>query len=285
LALLDLKNTGRCEFALTEALFDRDFPGHYRRQIRTVSLSFDTDQGQLGVNATLTQLDNKTVLSADPKAVKFLMEAKGSPPATLRGDWRTSQQIALSDVDEGRDNNGLFELRFDDDRYLPFEGTGAVSRWRLDTGSHLPPAELRDVTVTVKYTADSGGETFATAVKGMLKPYPAARFFDVATDFPDAWAEFQSNGADGLVLPLTPDLFPGMSGRQITGIYTRYQLGNGSTVRFLLGGDKRLALTDGKLLQTPGLSVGGPGWSLVLEGDKRALTDVGLVLAYRAGVQ
>jgi hypothetical protein len=282
LALLELKNTGRCEFALTEALFDRDFPGHYRRQIRTVSLSFDTDQGPVGVNTTLTQLDNKTVLAADPKAVKFLTEPKGSPPATVRSDWRGSQQIALSDVEEGRDNNGLFELRFDDDRYLPFEGTGAVSRWRLDTGGHLPPAELRDVTVTVKYTADSGGESFATAVKGMLKPYPAARFFDVATDFPDAWVEFLSNGADGLVLPITPDLFPGMRGRQITGVYATYQLADGGAAHFLLGGDKRLALTDGKLLKTPGLSVGPNGWILQLEGDKTALNDIGLVLAYRA---
>ncbi|HZB29592.1 MAG TPA: hemopexin repeat-containing protein, partial [Streptosporangiaceae bacterium] len=31
LALLNLKNDGRCEFALTETLFDRDFPGHYLR--------------------------------------------------------------------------------------------------------------------------------------------------------------------------------------------------------------------------------------------------------------
>jgi hypothetical protein len=284
LALLDLKNTGRCEFAVTEALFDRDFPGHYRRQIRTVSVSFDTGQGPLGVNATLTQLDNKTVLAPDPKAVKFLMEPKGSPPATLRSDWRASQQIALSDVEEGRDNNGLFELRFDDDRYLPFEGTGAVSRWRLDTGGHMPPAELVDVTITVKYTAEAGGDTFATAVKGMLKPYPAARFFDVATDFPDAWAEFQSNGADGLVLPITPDLFPDMSGRQITGVYAKYQLADGGAARFLLGSDKRLALTDGKLLKTPGLSLGPNGWTLQLEGDKAAVTDIGLVLAYRAGV-
>jgi hypothetical protein len=201
----------------------------------------------------------------------------------VRSDWRASQQIALSDVEQGRDNNGLFELRFDDDRYLPFEGTGAVSRWRLDTGGHLPPPELLDLTITVKYTAEAGGDIFATAVKGMLKPYPAARFFDVARDFPDAWTEFQSNGADGLVLPITPDLLPGMSGRQITGVYAKYQLADGGSARFLLGGDKRLALTDGKPLKTPGLSLGANGWTLRLEGDKTALDDVGLVLSYRAG--
>ena len=115
----------------------------------------------------------------------------------------------------------------------------------------------------------------------MLKPYPTARFFDVATEFPDAWAEFHSNAPD-LVLPITPDLFPGMSGRQITGVYAKYQLADSGTARFLLGGDKRLALTDGKLLRTPGLSLTANGWLLHLEGDKTALNDLGLVLTYRA---
>ena len=285
LALLDLKNTGRCEFALTETLFDRDFPGHFRRQIKTVSVTFEGEEGPLGVYATLTQLDSKTVLAADPKAVKFLLEPKGLPPETVRADWRPTQQIALSDLEEYKENNGLFELRYDDDRYLPFEGTGAVSRWRLEAGSVSATAGLRDVTITVKYTANQGGETFATAVKGMLKPYPAARFVDVANEFPAEWAEFASNGTNELVLPFTAEMFPGISGRQVTGIYATYQVAEPTAARFLLNGDKQLALADGRLLRTPGLSVGGPGWSLVFEGDKTALTNVGLVLAYRAGAQ
>jgi hypothetical protein len=285
LALLGLKNDGRCEFALTEALFDSDFPGHFRRQIRTLAVTFEGGEGPLGLNATLTQLDNKTVLSADPKAVKFLLEPKGSPPATLRSDWRPSQQIALSDIEEGRDNNGVFELRFDDDRYLPFEGTGAVSRWRLDTGGRKPPAELRDVTITLRYTADQGGEAFATAVKGMLKPHAAARYVDVASEFPDEWATFLADDENRLILPFTPDMFPGMSGRQVTGVCASYPQNGGTPGRFLLNGDKRLALADRKPLTTPGLSVGGPDMLLVLDGDKSALTTVGLVLGYRAGVQ
>jgi hypothetical protein len=39
------------------------------------------------------------------------------------------------------------------------------------------------------------------------------------------------------------------------------------------------------MLRTPGLSLGGPGVALAIEGDKAALDDVGLVLAYRAGPQ
>lgn len=274
LALLTLRTSGSCDFALTEALFDRDFPGHHRRQIRTVTVSFETADGPVGIPATLTQLDNKVVLSPDTRAVKFLLDPKGLPPDSIRADWRPSQQIALGDLEDYVPNNGLFELRYDDDRYLPFEGTGAISRWRL-TGK--PRADLTDVTITVKYTAHPGGETFATAVKGMLKPFPSARFFDVATDFPDAWAAFTDSGT--LDLSLTPDLLPGISGRQITGLFASY---GGAAVTLLLNGDRRLALTEGKLLKTPGLNVGGPPWTFVAEGDTSSLAAVGLIVAYRA---
>ena len=270
--------TGRCEFALTEELFDRDFPGHYRRQLRTVTRHASTPtDGPVGVNATLTQLDNKTVLSADPKAVKYLLDPKGTTPDSLRGDWRPSQQIALSDIEEGRDNNGLFELRYDDDRYLPFEGTGAVSRWRMEAGW---TGDVVDVTVTVKYTARQGGETFATAVRGMLRPYPSARYFDVAAEFPDEWASFVEGESTQLYLPITPDHLPGMVGRQITGVYARYELAWAGEARFLLNGDKSLALEDGRLLRTPGLTV--DGWTLLFEGDKSVLANLGLILTYRA---
>ncbi|QFG22230.1 hemopexin repeat-containing protein [Actinomadura sp. WMMB 499] len=283
IAVLSLRDGGRCEFALTEALFDRDFPGHYRRRIKNVSVAFETDAGQVNLNATLTQLDGRTVLEPDPAAVKFLLDPKGAPPATLRTDWRPGQQIALSDVPEGWENNGLFELRYDDDRYLPFEGTGAVSRWRLETGR--PAAGLRDVTVTVRYRADQGGQTFANAVRGMLKPYPAARFFDVAAEFPDAWRNFLADDMNELVLPLAPEMFAGMSGRQITGVYARYDLSGPGGARFSINGEPRLTLADGELLRVPGLSVGGPKWPLVLNGDKGTVNNLGLVLTYRAGAQ
>jgi hypothetical protein len=278
MALLALKDEGRCEFALTEELFDRDFPGHFRRQIRTVSVSFENYDGPVGVNATLTQLDNKTVLSADPKAVKFLLDPKGSPPDSLRGDWRPSQQIALSDIEDGRDNNGVFELRYDDDRYLPFEGTGAVSRWRL---AGRMPSDLVDVTVTVKYTAEQGGETFATAVKGMLRPYPAARYLNIASEFPEAWAEFTSSDTNELAFYLWPEQLPGIAGRQVTGVLATYE--TEGEARFLVNGNERLALDGAKLVRTPGLTTGD--WVLVFEGDKSVLAGAGLILTYRATAQ
>jgi hypothetical protein len=288
LALLALVRTGRCDFTLSEAEYDRDFPGHFRRQLRTVTVSFvDADGDPMGVNATLTQLGHKTVLAADPKAVQYLLDPQGPPPEAVRTDWRPSQQVALSEVEEGRDNNGLFETRFDDDRYLPFEGTGAVSTWRLER-SGLAGADPYDVILTVKYTAESGGDLFAGAVKGMLKPYAAARFFDLARDFPEQWESFLADDAAELALPLTPDLFPGMAGRQIEAVYPAYERADGGAARLVLNGGQQLPLPDGTLLPTPGLTIGTDGaapLTFTVEGDKAALRDVGLVLTYRARVR
>jgi hypothetical protein len=282
-AALRLAGSGSCEFMLPEELFDRDFPGHFRRQIRTLALTFVDDKGETTQpNATLTQVGHKTVLEPDPKAVRHLLDPKEPPPDTLRGDWRASQQIALSQPGQ-QENNGLFELRYDDSRYLPFEGTGAVSTWRLElTGRR--PTDLRDVVLTLRYTAAQGGEVFANAVKGMLKPYPAARFFDVATEFPYQWQEFMEGDGNELSLPVTSDMLPGLTGRQITGIYPHYGTANGTSPRLTLNGDRSMALTEGKLLLTPDLRVDGKGWTFVLDGDKEALTGLGLVLAYRSAV-
>jgi hypothetical protein len=279
-AALRLAGSGSCGFTLPEELFDRDFPGHFRRQLRTVTVTFVGDDGEVAQpNATLTQLGHKTVLAPDPKAVRHLLDPKEPPPDTLRGDWRASQQIALSQPG-GQENNGLFELRYDDSRYLPFEGTGAVSTWRLELTGRRPTG-LRDVVLTVRYTAAQGGEVFANAVKGMLKPYPAARFFDIATEFPDEWQEFVEGDGNELALPVTPDMLPGLTGRQIIGIYPRFGAADDTAPRLTLNGDRSMVLAEGKLLLTPDLRV-GDDWTFVLDGDKEALIGFGLVLVYRA---
>ncbi|MEV4316133.1 hemopexin repeat-containing protein [Actinocrispum sp. NPDC049592] len=279
-AALTLSATGACDFALTEELFDHDFPGHYRRQIRSLAVSFvDEDGAATQPNATLTQMSHKTVLSADTKAVRHLLDPKQPPPGTLRSDWRANQQIALSSVGE-QENNGLFELRYDDTRYLPFEGTGAVSTWHLQLTGRKP-TNLRDVVITVRYTAEDGGQVFANAVKGMLKPYAAARFFDIATEFPDEWQEFVDGEGTSLTLPFTPDMFPGLARNEISGVYAHYTLANGTPVRVSLDGAR---LTEGKLLSTSDLRFTDEGWTFAVDGDKTALAGLGLVLTYQASV-
>ncbi|MDJ0518511.1 MAG: hemopexin repeat-containing protein [Trichodesmium sp. MO_231.B1] len=116
MAFIQLKTKGTCEFNLSEALFDYDFQGHYNRQVKTIAIAIEAGEGKT-VNATLTQLRHKTVMEADVKAVKYLLNPKGKEPMSIRSDWRTTQQIALGDIGEYDEPNGLFELRLDDERF------------------------------------------------------------------------------------------------------------------------------------------------------------------------
>lgn len=288
LAFLELKTKGSCEFYLSEALFDYDFPSHYCRQIATLSVSFDVGDGVF-VHATLTQLNHTTLLEADPKAVKFLLEPKGLPPASIRNNWRNNQQIVLSHFDEYEKNNGLFELRYDSDRYLPFEGTGAISRWKLELNGKqgsLNLNELLSVSINLKYTAVQGGPAYGEAVKGMLKPFEAPKFFDMNFDFAREWNGFLDGEENELVLPFTRKHFPNMSGGKIIGIFTRFELAEEASASMTLSGDDEWVLKDGKYLETAGLSISSKGSDLrfSFKGNKAKLRNLQFVFLYKASV-
>ena len=143
----DLKK-GTYEFELTQQMFEDDYKDqqHYLRRIKTISVSLPALIGPYeNVRATLTQTASKVFLSPGDQ---------GKPLESLRAN----QQIALS---TGVDDNGLFTLNFNDDRYLPFEYTGAISKWQLTFPN--PEAQkdlldsLTDVIVHVSYTARVGG--------------------------------------------------------------------------------------------------------------------------------
>ncbi|MEO1433294.1 MAG: hemopexin repeat-containing protein, partial [Cyanobacteria bacterium J06633_8] len=289
IALFELKRRGVCTFNLNEADFDYDYPGHYNRQIKTVSITFTAREGDL-VNATLTQLTHKTVLKPDLKAVKFLMEPKDEPPLSIRSGWKANQQVAFSHTNTFTgDSQGLFEINFNDERYLPFEGTGAISTWKLELkgkrGSYSIE-ELTDITINIQYTAKQGGTDFANGVKGMLKPYPASRYFNIANEFPNEWNEFLGSDGNDLILNLTRDLFPNLSGSKITGIFTKFDLYEPGEISAILNGFDNLELKESKFLPTTGLSIASQGsqWILTVKGDKTNLRNIDLVAIYQATV-
>ncbi|NEO53217.1 MAG: hypothetical protein F6K54_09075 [Okeania sp. SIO3B5] len=286
LALLALKTKGACTFRLSEELFDYDFPGHYNRQIKTVSLAFDIGEGQ-NVNATLTQLSSKLVMDADIKAVKHLIDPSNEPTTNVRTNWRANQQVALSHVDQYTENNGMFELNFGDERYLPFEGTGAVSNWRLELngkkGSYNP-SDLLDVTIKLRYTAQQGGSRFANEVKGLLKPYNATSFFDLAYNFPDEWAALTGGEVNEVGITFTRDMFPNMSSSKIIGLLIRYQYQGGESGGTFTIND--LQVPNNTYLQPNTLSVGSKGteWTFAINGDFSTLQNAEMVLVYKAKV-
>jgi hypothetical protein len=112
-ALMSLRETGQCFVNLAEALFDVDHAGDYMRRLKTVSLTIPSVGGTYtGVRADLVLLGSEIRMTDDPN----------EPPVKYRG--------AVKSIGTSIDHNdaGVFELTLADERYLPFEGQGAVNR-------------------------------------------------------------------------------------------------------------------------------------------------------------
>jgi len=84
---------------------------------------------------------------------------------------RLNQQVAISgDLDDA----GAQGARQGEERYLPFEGTGAVSRWTLTFPRHASAHQqalfdgLQDIIVHVRYYAVDGGKPFAEQIKKLM---------------------------------------------------------------------------------------------------------------------
>lgn len=170
-----LKTEGVLTFRLSETLFNRDYPGHYMRRLHSVTVSFPALLGPYqNIRATLMQKQSQLLIKPDVEGVKFLSpelmeEDEQGNGRNVIMSLRPRQQICLS---AGSQDMGLFGTSETDDRYLPFEGTGAVSDWQLQFPRHheqRPVLEsLSDIIVEVRYFAKYGGAQFDAAVDGLL---------------------------------------------------------------------------------------------------------------------
>ncbi|WP_424101162.1 LamG-like jellyroll fold domain-containing protein [Moorena producens] len=206
-AFLDLKTTGECQFSFDEKLFALDFPSHYCRQIKTIELSIPAVVGPYqNINATLSQEGDKVLIKPDTNAVKWLLTLEGNEPdtGTLRQDWRQNQQIAIS---KGVNDSGMFVLNFQDERYLPFEGTGAISDWILKmpkANNSFDFESITDVIITLRYTAmPEGGSTIFDTVAETLKNFTGQVVLNLKQQL------LQSPNHNELSFVVSPNLFRG----------------------------------------------------------------------------
>lgn len=72
----------------------------------------------------------------------------------------------------------MFEANLRDKRYLPYKGSGVISKWQLDLLANPSNVDLRqfdydaifDVILHIRYTALDGGEhLYKSAVKNLGK--------------------------------------------------------------------------------------------------------------------
>jgi Tc toxin complex TcA C-terminal TcB-binding domain len=200
LALFQLRENSSCEIALPELLFDMDFPGHYMRRIKSVSLSIPCVVGPYtSISCTLRLLRNE--YRVDPIAT----DKSSYPKTTDQDDTRfRSAVIPISAiaVSGAQNDSGLFEMNFKDERYIPFEGAGAISYWRIEL-----PADFRqwdygtmaDVIMHVRYTSKDGGDRLKSVAAGAVADFVkdvASRsqeeglfaMFDLRSEFANEWA-------------------------------------------------------------------------------------------------
>ena len=146
--LARLRMDGRLELALTEADFDRDHPGHYRRRIRSVALTFDTRDGRR-IDASLTLRKSSIRTSAD-----------------LDDDPEVDRRAETIATSGDREDRGLHHFAWDDERLFPFEGRGpAGSEWVIDVYPEVGDERgaITGVELRIDYTARAGGQQFRSA--------------------------------------------------------------------------------------------------------------------------
>jgi peptidoglycan hydrolase-like protein with peptidoglycan-binding domain len=210
MSLMTLKETGQCNLSLPEWLFDMDYPGHYMRRIKSVSVSIPCIAGPYtSVNCTLALTRNET--RADPTGA--YAKADENDPR-FRTQLGSISSIATS---HAQNDAGLFELNFNDERYLPFEGAGVISDWQIKMpkeNNNFDFATVSDVILHIKYTARDGGAHLAQEANnnlGAVLPQSTVRLFSLKHQFSTEWHKLFNPAAgqdQELVIQLTRELYP-----------------------------------------------------------------------------
>ncbi len=240
LALVKLRETGRCFFRLPEEIFDIDYPGHYFRRIKSVSLTLPCVVGPYTtISCTLRLLKNSIrinpAIGVDDYPRKS--DENGLPADDERFVEHTIPIKAIA-ASSAQNDSGLFELSFRDERYLPFEGAGTISEWSLELFSDLPSnnpdpenpdfgkalrqfdyGTVSDAILHVKYSAREDAGAFKNGAVTHLREYfsqddatHSLRMFNLRQELPTRWHRFlnPANPANGNIfeLEMSPSLFP-----------------------------------------------------------------------------
>lgn len=213
MALIKLRETGRCFIHLAEEIFDLDYPGHYFRRIKSVSITLPCVVGPYtSISCTLRLLKNSirinTANGDNPEGpYPRNVDDQGLPADDSRFVENNVPVKAIA-TSRAQNDSGIFDLGFRDDRYLPFEGAGVISQWSIelfndsdaDFGKPLRQFDygtISDAILHVSYTAREDTGNFKNGVVAHLRRYygadentPSFRMFSLRHEFPSQWHRF-----------------------------------------------------------------------------------------------
>jgi len=127
MALLDLRREGLYNFQIPELMFEMDFPGHYFRRIKSVSISIPCIARPYTSVSCQLSLSKSCIRKNDLNGSNVFNPS--APAENYKESYSSIRSIASSNAQDG---SGMFELNFRDERYLPFEGAGVISDWELE---------------------------------------------------------------------------------------------------------------------------------------------------------
>lgn len=157
LELIKLREIGECEFDIPEEFFDFYYPGQYKRIIKSVRLTIPCIVGPYAnVSSKLTLLENKVRLEP-----KMGIDPEPDPNRNRVNSTSISTSNAQGD-------SGMFEFSFRDERYLPFEGAGAISSWKLELPRTIRVFDydtISDIILHISYVAMDGDSIFRDQVE------------------------------------------------------------------------------------------------------------------------
>ena len=143
--LTELRQEGQCQFVIPELFFDLTYPGHYRRRLKAVRLTIPCVIGpHTNIGATLRLVNSSIRLKPFDQ------------PASV--PLRHTVSIAAS---KGQYDSGVLDFNFRDERYMPFEGAGALSAWDLSLPETIRVFDyntISDVILHLSYTAEFDGK-------------------------------------------------------------------------------------------------------------------------------
>ena len=203
LELQKFRDTGLLVFATPTEMFDREFPGHYLRTIKRVSVSLNALVSPVrGIRATLSASGLSRVVVAGDKFVPVILS-------------RSPESIAFTSAQNA---NGLFNMEAENGLLLPFEGMGVDTIWQLELPKAANPFDyqtIADVLLTVEYTAVNSFDYRQEVLRGLDRRFSGDRAFSIRDEFPDAWYDLNNpetvpDAASRMkaVLPTQPGDFP-----------------------------------------------------------------------------
>ncbi|MGM0742199.1 MAG: hypothetical protein ACQEVT_11540 [Pseudomonadota bacterium] len=221
------------------------------------------------------------------------------------------QAIATS---HGQGDSGLHRLDFRDERYLPFEGAGTISRWHIQMDQRTNRFDLDTITdfiIHLDYTARSGGDVLRDSAMSEVveaSPKQGVVGLSAAQDFPAEWRRLLAPADAGQRLSVALDkrYLPWAYAEKeiaITSLtlvlnlktsqdYEDYEAGaalsvdvtppTGSAAVFLLEGDTSVNLRQTRIESfTPARSLGD--WTFALSEDALASVSADLTISEEEG--